>query len=87
MIAQRTAAASNEESYSADALLAGIALSRDSRFLPTLRQMAAARHDEWELRKVLQALRGMTGPDARQLRLEINKQIRNAAAPGGLRID
>ena len=61
---------------SAVALLTGIGLSHDPRYVPVLRRMAAERHDEWGLRKVLQALRGMTGPDARQLRLEINKQMR-----------
>jgi hypothetical protein len=41
--------------------------------------MTEALTDEWELRKILQALKGMTGPDARQLRLEINKRMRNAS--------
>ena len=88
LIAQRTAMVSDKEHSLADALLAGIALSHDPKYLPTLRQMAAARHDEWDLRKVLQALRGMTGPDARQLRLEINKQMRSASGASGIpRID
>jgi hypothetical protein len=40
--------------------------------------MAAIRRDESDLRKVLSALKGMSGPDARQLRLVINKKIRSA---------
>jgi HEAT repeat protein len=62
-----------------EAILTGIALSRDAKYLPALRQMTEALTDEWELRKILQALKGMTGPDARQLRLEINKRMRNAS--------
>lgn len=61
-----------------DVLLAGIALSRNIKYLPVLKQMAAVRRNEWDLRKVLQAMRGMSGPEARQLRLDINKKIRNS---------
>jgi len=32
--------------------------------------------DEYELRTILRALRGMGGPEVRQLRLEINRQMR-----------
>jgi hypothetical protein len=59
-----------------NAILAGIALSHDARYLPALRQMAAAGSDSSELRKILQSLQGMSGPDARQLRLDINKKLR-----------
>ena len=61
-----------------EVLLAGIALSRDNKYLPALKQIAATRQQDYELRKVLQALKGMTGADARQLRLDINKKIRSA---------
>jgi hypothetical protein len=61
-----------------NAIMAGIALSQDAKYLPALRKFMDARNDEWELRKVLQALQGMRGADARQLRLDINKKIRNA---------
>jgi thioredoxin 1 len=69
---------SDTDSGAADALLTGIALSHDMKYLPALRQMAAIRRDESDLRKVLSALKGMSGPDARQLRLVINKKIRSA---------
>jgi len=60
-------------------LLTGIALSHDAKYLPALKQIVAAKRDEPALRKVLQAIKGMSGPEARQLRLEINKKIRSAA--------
>jgi len=70
-------AAGKEDGASpADALLAGIALSHDTKYVPVLKQMAAVRNQDQPLRKVLQAMKGMTGPDARQLRLEINKKLR-----------
>jgi HEAT repeat protein/thioredoxin-related protein len=84
LVAQRAALDSANEQAFTDALLTGIALSRDTRYLPVLRQIAAARRNEWKLRKVLQALKGMTGPDARQLRLEINRRMRNAGGSSAL---
>ncbi len=62
----------------ADALLTGIALSSNIKYLPALKQMASARNDPSELRKILSALKGLSGPDARQLRLDINRKIRDA---------
>ena len=59
-------------------LLAGIALSHDPKYLPALKLVAAGRQDQWSQRKVLQAMKGMSGPDARQLRLDINRKIRDA---------
>ncbi len=78
LAAQSAALNSENDQRAADTLLTGIALSRDIKYLPALKQMASARREEWELRKVLQALKGMSGPDARQLRLDINRKIRNA---------
>jgi HEAT repeat protein len=60
-------------------LLTAIALSRDPKYLPTLRRIMEGTKNEWDLRKILQALKGMTGPEARQLRLEINKRLRDRA--------
>jgi len=70
-----------------EVVLAGIALSHDAKYIPTLRQVMAKAEGEWELRKVLQALKGMTGPEARQLRLDINKRIRDTGRTGGSTID
>ncbi|HEX9046179.1 MAG TPA: hypothetical protein VF988_04070, partial [Verrucomicrobiae bacterium] len=58
------------------ALLTGMALSHDAKYVPTLKQLAA-KNETW-LRKILAAMKGMSGPEARQLRLDINKKIRNA---------
>jgi hypothetical protein len=64
-----------------DAVLTGIALSQDAKYLPALVKMVAARNDQYGLRKVLQALQGMRGADARQLRLDINKKLRAVNSP------
>jgi hypothetical protein len=64
-----------------DVILAGIALSQDAKYLPALSRMVAARNDQWELRKILQALQGMRGAEARQLRLDINKKLRAINGP------
>lgn len=57
-------------------LLASIALSRDPKYLPAVKKLLENREDEYELRKGLQAIKGMSGAEARQLRLDINKRIR-----------
>jgi HEAT repeat protein/thiol-disulfide isomerase/thioredoxin len=58
--------------------LTAIALTGDTKYVPTLRAMLEGTKGEWELRAILRALRGMSGPEVRQLRLEINKQMRKA---------
>jgi hypothetical protein len=63
---------------STQAALTAIALSGDAKYVPTLRAMLDGTKGEWELRAMLRALRGMSGPEVRQLRLEINKQMRKA---------
>jgi len=83
-LVSRRAEASQEDH---EIVLAGIALSRDSKYIPTLRQIMGKADGEWELRKVLQALKGMTGPEARQLRLDINKRIRDTGKIGASTID
>ena len=57
-------------------LLAGVTLSRDPKYLPALKKMTAAAKEDQDFRRLLQALKGMSGPDARELRLEINKRLR-----------
>lgn len=54
----------------------GIALSRDAKYVGVLRQMVESTDNSWEWRQVLQGLRGMTGSEARQLRVEVNRRIR-----------
>lgn len=84
LVAQLSSLNSEADRGNADVVLTGIALSRDVKYLPALKQLASVRTEESELRKVLQALKGMPGPDARQLRLEINKKIRNASGSSGV---
>jgi HEAT repeat protein len=56
--------------------LTGVALSRDPKYLPALKRMTAAAKANYELLRLLQALKGIPGADARELRLEINRRIR-----------
>jgi thioredoxin 1 len=67
--------AANEDGQN-DSLMTAIALSHDAKYVPFLRGLMTSKN-EWELRKLLQALKGMNGAEARQLRLDINKQIRS----------
>jgi hypothetical protein len=60
-------------------LLAGIALSRDAKYLPYLKKMTATAKEDHEFRRLLQTLRGMPGAEARELRLEINKRLRQTS--------
>jgi HEAT repeat protein len=78
VIADAGESGSKEENEFDDAIMTGIALSQDAKYLPALRRMMAARKDDWALRKLLQALQGIRGAEARQLRLDINKKMRNA---------
>jgi HEAT repeat protein/thiol-disulfide isomerase/thioredoxin len=61
-----------------DPLLTGIALTQDAKYLPLLRSLMDATRNDYELRKILRALKGMTGPDVRQLRVDVNKRMRSA---------
>lgn len=66
-----------KEMEMANAMAAAIALSRDTKFLPYVRAIVeGAAKDEWQLRSALRALRGMSGPEVRELRLDINRRIR-----------
>ncbi|PWU17992.1 MAG: hypothetical protein C5B50_10105 [Verrucomicrobia bacterium] len=57
-------------------ILTCIALSRDAKYLPFLQKMVSSAKDEQELRRILQALKGMSGAEPRELRLAVNKRIR-----------
>jgi len=63
-----------------DALLAGVTLSRDAKYLPFLRRLMERTQQDWDLRKILRALKGMPGAEARQLRVDVNKRMRTASA-------
>jgi HEAT repeat protein len=67
---------SGENQRDAEPLLAGVTLSRDPKYLPYLRSLMTDMKDSWRLREILKALRGMPGDEARQLRTEINRQMR-----------
>ena len=81
-LAKAPAQASQLEGEELYPILAAIALSRDSQYVPLLKQMLASKSQEWELRRFLQAMKGMSGPEARQLRLDINKKIRQNGSSG-----
>jgi hypothetical protein len=59
------------------ALLVGLQLTRDAKYLPVVRQALKEADDRWDLRRLLQPLRGMRGREARALRREINRRMRN----------
>ena len=59
-------------------MLATVALSKDPKYIPVLKMLVGSTKDSQDQRRVLQALRGMSGPEARQLRVEINKKIRES---------
>src|SRR6202034_4512461 len=58
---------SDGENETEDAFMTGVALSQDAKYLPALRKIMTARSDDAELRKILHAVQGMRGPEARQL--------------------
>ena len=70
-----------------EALLAGIALSRDTKYIPYLRRLMDRTQQDWDLRKILRALKGMSGPEARQLRVDVNKRMRTASAGMSVRYE
>jgi len=61
-----------------EALLTAIALAQDPKHLPLLRSFMDATRNTYELQKVLRAIKGLTGPEARQLRVDLNKRMRAA---------
>ena len=62
--------------------LAGIALSRDPKYVPVLRTVATEgkRRGLWSVRSVLQWTRGMKGHEVRDLRREVNARMREIRA-------
>ncbi len=65
-----------KQSELSNVFLAGVDLSRDPKYLPALKQMTDAAKENYEFTRLLQAIKGMSGPEARELRLEINKRLR-----------
>ena len=63
------------------ALLVGLALTKDAKFLPALRKRLDKAEDESDLRQALTYLRGVTGDEARRLRKDINERLRTGARP------
>ena len=60
-----------------DAIIAAIALTRSAKHLGILRRAAAAADSSWEVRELIKALRGMRGREARAMRRELNKRLRD----------
>ena len=79
LLADPTATRPGRQDEEGSVVLAAIGLSHDARYIPALRALTQSLNNQYELRKVLQAARGMSGPDVRQFRLDINKQIREHA--------
>ena len=59
-----------------DSLLTAIALAQDPKYIPLLRGLMDATRNAYELQKLLRAIKGLTGPEARELRVELNKRMR-----------
>jgi hypothetical protein len=59
-------------------VLTAISLSHDNKFIPYLSALAQVNKNQYYLRTLLRALKGMTGSERRQLRLDINKQMRTS---------
>jgi HEAT repeat protein len=57
-------------------VLTAIGLSRDPKYMPYVKKMLTSAKEEQDFRRLLQALRGISGAEARELRLEINKRMR-----------
>jgi HEAT repeat protein len=68
------------------ALLVGLALTKDAKFLPALRKRLDKAEDESDLRQALTYLRGVTGDEARRLRKDINERLRTGARPNEMGI-
>jgi len=63
-----------------DPLLTAIALAQDPKYIPLLRGLTDAARNNYVIQKVLRAIKGMNGPEARQLRVELNKRMRATGA-------
>lgn len=61
-----------------DSLLTAIALAQDPKYIPLLRGLMDTTRNAYELQKLLRAIKGLTGPEARELRVELNKRMRTA---------
>src|SRR5262249_2357054 len=61
-----------------DPLLTGIALSRDAKYVPFLRQLMETTAQPYDLQKIQRALNGMKSSEAQALRVELNKKISQA---------
>jgi len=79
VIAQKSEPALMPERQFPDAILTGVALSQGAKYIPFIRSLVDKASGEWDLRKLLKAVKGMSGPEARQLRLDINKRLRKSS--------
>jgi HEAT repeat protein len=59
-------------------LLTAIGLLRDAKYMPYLKSIVPELKDETDLRRVLQGIKGIPGPEARQMRVDINKRLRQS---------
>lgn len=66
----------HEENSEFDPLLTGIALLRDPRDVEQVRKWAKRTRNVPDLQKFLRAVKGLSGAEVRQLRLELNRRLR-----------
>jgi hypothetical protein len=71
-----TATENQKERELEGVVLTAIGLSRDPKYIAHLKKMVASAKAQQDFPRLLQALRGMSGAEARELRLEINKRMR-----------
>ncbi len=78
VLAQQSPSTSNDRGGfdPPNGLLAAVQLSRNPRYLPLLRTWMDRASGEWQYQRLLQAVRGVPGPEARQLRLDLNRHMR-----------
>ncbi len=62
-----------------DAMAVGIALSKDPKYLPLLYSRLPKETEEWKLRGLLKAVRGMGGEEAREFRRAVNQRVREVS--------
>ncbi len=72
------------ENEAQNALFAAIGLSHNVKYVPYLLNMARTTQAPFEWQAILKAARGMNGREARQLRMEVNKQMRQTGGGGSV---
>jgi HEAT repeat protein/thioredoxin-related protein len=72
---------SKRKNYASEALLTAINMSQDPQYLSPIRSRLKQTSSPWDLRRLLKAIKGIPGPEARALRLDINRRLRSPDRP------